>query len=141
MVGAGTGTRRVQMPGPAPVKMSSPLSFFNAPPDGGRPTMIAHAYETVPEPKALLVPIAIEKVNDGRYGYQAEVEMPEIAEGYGAAILAKATIGSTCKRGGKRSASSTPTAAAAGCRCSGKLTFADGGFFPGTLTSPCHVPS
>ena len=47
LVGTGTGTARVQMPGAGAVKMTSPLSFFNAPPTGGRPTIIAHAYETM----------------------------------------------------------------------------------------------
>ena len=50
------------MPGKAPFTITSPLSFFNAPPRGGRPTLIAHAYETVPAPQTLLVPIAIEQV-------------------------------------------------------------------------------
>ena len=121
-------------------KISSPLSFFNAPPTGGRPTIIAHAYETIPKPKTLLVPIVIEKVNGGRYGYRAEVELPEIAEGYGSAILAEATIGLTYKHGGREGRlHQRHAAAAAACRCTGKLIFANGDFFPATLTSPCHV--
>ena len=89
------------LPGKAPFEISSPLSFFNGPPAGGKPTLIAHAYETVPAPKTLLVPIAIERIKKGRYGYRVEVEMPKIAEGYGAPTLAEATIGATFASGGQ----------------------------------------
>ena len=56
LLGTGTGKARVEMPGVAPFTISSPISIFNAPPEGGKPTLIAHAYETVPTPQALLVP-------------------------------------------------------------------------------------
>lgn len=46
-------------------EVSSPLSFFNAPPVGGKPSLIAHAYETVPSPKTLLVPIVVERSSTG----------------------------------------------------------------------------
>src|SRR5215218_6428082 len=95
IVGEGVGKAEVRLPGLAPQKVSMPLTFFNAPPAGGNPTLIAHAYETVPAPKTLLVPIEIERIHQGRYGYQVTVELPEIAGGYGAATLAKATIGKT----------------------------------------------
>lgn len=139
IVGEGTGKAIVTLPGRAPVRVSSPLTFFNAPPQGGKPSLIAHAYETVPAPKALLVPIAIERIKHGRYGFQANIQVPEIAGGYGAATLAEATLGKTWKRGGR-------TVGYLGAHCSGgrlqvhgKITFVDGSFFPGTLTSPCHV--
>jgi len=140
LVGKGTGTARVQMPGTAPVKMSSPLSFFNAPPTGGRPTIIAHAYETIPKANTLLVPIVIEKVNDGRYGYKAEVELPEIAEGHGSPILAQGTIGVTYRHGGREVGFLNARCSGGRLQVQGKMTFANGDFFPATLTSPCHLP-
>lgn len=139
LVGTGTGTARVQMPGAATVKMTSPLSFFNAPPTGGRPTVIAHAYETIPKAKTLLVPIVIERVNDGRYGYKAEVEIPEISEGHGSPILAQGTIGVTYKHGGRKVGFLNARCSGGRLQVQGKMTFANGDFFPATLTSPCHV--
>ena len=139
LVGKGTGTARVQMPGAAMVKMTSPLSFFNAPPTGGRPTIIAHAYETIPAAKTLLVPIVIEKVNHGRYGYRAEVELPEIAEGHGSPILAQGTIGVTYKQGGREVGFLNGRCSGGRLQVQGKMTFVNGDFFPATLTSPCHV--
>jgi hypothetical protein len=139
LVGKGTGTARVQLPGMAPTKETSPLSFFNGPPSGGRPTIIAHAYETLPKPKTLLVPIVVERVHDGRYGFRANVELPEIAEGHGAAILAEATLGVTHKHAGREVGYINARCSGGRLQVEGKMTFTNGDFFPATLTSPCHV--
>lgn len=140
LVGEGTGKATVVLPGRAPIEISSPLSFFNAPPVGGKPSLIAHAYETVPSPKTLLVPIVIERINHGRYGFQAKVELPEIAGGYGVATLAEAKIGRTFKRGGKSVGFVSAHCSGGRLQVHGTLSFSDGDFFPATLTSPCHTP-
>jgi hypothetical protein len=140
IVGEGIGKAEIRLPGLAPQEVSLPLTFFNAPPNGGNPTLIAHAYETVPAPKALLVPIEIERIHQGRYGYQVTVELPEIAGGYGAATLAKATIGKTWKRGGETVGYTNAHCSGGRLQVHGSLSFKGGDFFPGTLTSPCHAP-
>lgn len=138
LVGKGTGKALVTMPGRAPFAITSPLSFFNGPPKGGRPTLIAHAYETVPAPQALVVPIAIERVAHGRYGFRAEVQLPEIAGGFGAATLAEAKIGAVRQRGGREVGYINAHCAGGRLQVQGKAEFTDGDFFPVTLTSPCH---
>lgn len=140
LVGKGTGKALVTMPGRAPFKITSPLSFFNGPPDHGRPTLIAHAYETVPTPQALIVPITIEKVAKGRYGFQAEVQLPQIAGGFGAATLAEAKIGAVRTRGGREVGYINAHCAGGRLQVAGKALFTDGDYFPVTLTSPCHLP-
>ena len=108
------------MPGQAPFKISSPVSFFNAAPTGGKPTLIAHAYETVPSPQALLVPIVIERVSKGRYGFHVQVEMPEVAGGFGAADPGRSEHRrAPASAAARRSASSTPSAPAGACRSRG----------------------
>lgn len=139
IVGEGVGRADVRLPGQAPIEISTPLTFFNAPPTGGKPSLIAHAYETVPKSQTLLVPIVVERIPGGRYGYRVTIEMPEIAGGYGAATLAKATIGKTWKQGGKTVGYTSAYCSGGRLQVYGTLTFADGSFFPGTLTSPCHV--
>ena len=139
IVGEGTGQAEVRLPGQGPVTIKSPLTLFNAPPKGGMPSLIAHGYETIPEPKAVLVPIPIERIQHGRYGYRAEIALPEIAGGYGAATLAEATIGKTWKRGGKNVSFVNAYCAGSRLQVYGRLSFADGSILPSTLTSPCHV--
>lgn len=140
LVGKGTGKALVTMPGRAPFQISTPVSFFNAAPTGGKPTLIAHAYETVAAPQALLVPIVIERVAKGRYGFHVRVEMPEIAGGFGAPTLAEASIGATRKRGGRKIGYITGQCSGGRLQVEGKLTFTNGDSFPTTLTSPCHTP-
>lgn len=140
LVGTGVGKARVQLPGQAQTTITSPLSFFNAPPTGGKPTLIAHGYETVPAPQAILVPIVIERVSHGRYGFRAEVEIPEIAGGFGAATLAEATLGRTFTRGGKKVGYVNARCEGGRLQVHGVVRFSNGDFFPSTLSSACHAP-
>lgn len=138
LVGKGTAKVLVTMPGKAPFTATSPLSFFNAPPAGGRPILLAHGYETVPVPKTLLVPIPIGRISSGRYGYRVEVELPEFAGGYGAPLLAEATIGATRMRAGKEVGYINANCSGGRLQVTGSARFTNGDFFPVTLTSPCH---
>lgn len=140
LVGKGTGKALVTAPGRAPFQMSSAVSLFNAKPTKGQTTLIAHAYETYPAPQALLVPIVIERVGKGRYGFHVRVEMPEIAGGYGAPTLAEAKVGATRKRKGKKIGFIAGQCAGGRLQVEGTLTFTNGDRFPTTLTSPCHTP-
>lgn len=140
LVGKGTGKALVTMPGRAPFQISSPISFFNAAPTGGKLTLIAHAYETVPAPQALLVPIVVERIAKGRYGFHVAVEMPEIAGGFGAATLAEAKVGATRKVNGKKVGFLGAHCSGGRLQVEGVLTFTNGDRFPTTLTSPCHTP-
>jgi hypothetical protein len=139
IVGEGTGKAMVTLPGKAPQRISSPLTLFNAPPQGGRPSLIVHAYETLPTPQAVLVPFTIEKIPHGRYGFQVKIPVPPIAEGFGAATLAEATIGKTWKRGGSKVGYVNAHCSGGRLQVHGTITLDDGSFFPATLTSPCHV--
>jgi hypothetical protein len=139
IVGEGTGKAEVNFPGHPAIEISSPLTFFNAPPVDGRPGLIIHAYETVPVPKAVLVPVSVERVSHGRYGFQVRIPVPPIAAGFGAATLAKATLGTTWKRGGKTVGYANASCDGGRIQVHGAISFTDGSFFPGTLVSPCHV--
>jgi hypothetical protein len=138
LLGTGTGKARVAIPGKAPFTITSPISIFNAPPEGGKPAFIAHAYETVPSPEALLVPFTVEKANNGRYGYRTEIELPQIAGGDGAAILSEVQFGRTYTRGGKKVGYAEAECVGGRLQVYGKLIFADGSLLQSLLTSPCH---
>lgn len=140
LVGTGTGKALVTMPGRDPFQMTSPVSLFNAAPTGGKTTLLAHAYETVPSPQALLVPIVVERVAKGRYGFHIEVKLPEIAGGFGAPTLAEAKVGAVRKKGGKKVGFISAHCSGGRLQVEGRLTFTNGDRFPTTLTSPCHTP-
>ena len=139
LLGTGIGKARVDLPGKSPFVMTSPISIFNAAPEGGKPALIAHAYETVPSPQALLVPFTVEKVNHGRYGYRAELELPPIADGDGAAILAEAQFGRTYVRHGRKVGYAEAECSGGRLQVHGELIFSDGSFLQSLLTSPCHL--
>lgn len=139
LLGTGTGKARVEMPGKEPFTISSPISIFNAPPEGGKAAMIAHAYETVPAPQALLVPFTVEKVSHGRYGYRTELQLPPIAGGYGAATLAETAFGRAYRRHGHKVGYAEAECVGGRLQVYGKLTFADGSHLQSLLTSPCHT--
>jgi hypothetical protein len=139
LLGTGVGKARVEMPGMKPFTITSPISVFNAPPQGGEPTMIAHAWETVPTPQALLTEFQIEKINHGRYGYRTEVELPEIAGGDGAAILAEATFGRSFKSGGRERGYVEAECSGGRLQVYGRISFVDGSHLQSLLSSPCHI--
>ena len=114
------------MPGQEPFQITSPISFFNATPTGGKPTLLAHAYEKVPTPQALLVPIVVERVAKGRYGFHVRVEMPEVAGGFGAPTLAEASIGAVRIRKGKKIGYVSAHCAGGRLQVDGTLTFTNG---------------
>lgn len=138
LVGTGVGKARVELPGKAPFTITSPISIFNAPPEGGKPALIAHAYETVPSPQALLVPFTIERIHNGRYGYRAELELPPIAGGDGAATFAEATFGRTYTRHGHKTGYVEAECSGGRLQVQGKMIFGEGSFLPSLLSSPCH---
>jgi hypothetical protein len=70
IVGKGLGKAAVIFPEQPPIPASSALTLFNAKPKGGNPVVLVHAHLTVPAPTTFVVPIEIQKVNSGRYGFK-----------------------------------------------------------------------
>jgi hypothetical protein len=141
LVGTGVGKARVELPGKEAFTMTSPISVFNAPPKGGEPTMIAHAWETVPTPQALLTEFSVEKISHGRYGYKTEIQIPPIAGGAGVATLAEASFGRTFKSGGKKLGYVEAECSGGRLQVYGRIDFVDGSHLQSLLSSPCHVES
>jgi hypothetical protein len=140
LVGEGKFDALVNLPGQAQRKVSLPVSFFNGPKVGGQQSLLGHTHEAVPVPKTLLVPVSVEKVSKGRYGFRLEMGVPPIADGYGIPILAEATIGKTRTQGGKKVGYLNAYCSGGRLQVKGKLYFENGDLFPALLTSPCHVP-
>lgn len=83
IVGTGFGKATVNFPEQAPITAGSPVTFFNGPVIGGDPSVIIHAHLDVPAPTTYLIPVRIERIQKGVYGYRIEADIPPIAGGYG----------------------------------------------------------
>jgi hypothetical protein len=93
IVGKGFGRAVVKFPEQGPIKVGSPITLFNGPKKGRNNTIIAHAHLKEPGPATFIVPIVIEKIRKGPYGYRVKVKIPKIAGGYGHPISGSAKVG------------------------------------------------
>ncbi|MGE5283255.1 MAG: hypothetical protein ACM3N0_13225 [Chloroflexota bacterium] len=93
IVGKGYGKAVVALPEQIPFTVGSPITLFNGPKKNGNVTILAHAYLDYPGPTTFIVPIVIEKIHKGVYGYRVKVKIPKIAGGYGHPLTGKATVG------------------------------------------------
>jgi hypothetical protein len=137
IVGKGFGKAVVDFPEQGPIPASSPITLFNAKPHHGNPTLLAHAHITVPGPTTFVVPIEIQRVHDGRYGFKTVAEIPRIAGGYGIPLYARLSIGRTWKYKGRKL-----SFANAGCpdgrlQAKGQFLFKDGTFLQGSVFKTC----
>lgn len=93
IVGVGKGSAIVAFPESKQIHITSPITIFNGPRIHGNDTVIAHAYTTVPVPTTFIVPVVIEKIHNGVYGYRTIAEIPKIAGGAGHPISGSLKIG------------------------------------------------
>lgn len=137
IVGKGFGKAVVIFPEQAPIPASSPITLFNAAPKHGNPVILAHAHLTVPGPTTFVVPIEIERVNKGRYGFKTVAKIPRIAGGSGIPLYAQITVNRKWQYKGK-----TLSFANAGCpdgrlQAKVEISFKDNTFLQGSLFKPC----
>lgn len=93
IVGEGFGRAVVKFEEQGPINVGSPITLFNGPKKGKNDTIIAHAYLNYPAPTTFIVPIVIEKIHKGVYGYRVNVTIPKIAGGFGHPLSGKAHVG------------------------------------------------
>jgi hypothetical protein len=137
IVGKGFGKAVVNFPEQGPIPASSPITLFNGPKKHGNPTVLAHAYLTVGGPSTFIVPIEIQRVHAGRYGFKTVAKIPKIAGGFGTPIYGRLTIGREWNYHGERL-----SYANAGCpdgrlQAKGQFRFKDGTFLQGSVFKTC----
>jgi hypothetical protein len=138
IVGKGFGKAIVYFPESAPISASSPITIFNGPRKRGNPTVLAHAYLRVPAPTTYVVPIEIQRVHAGRYGFKTVAKIPRIAGGAGVPVYGRLTIGREWTFRGRRL-----SYANAGCpdgrlQAKGQFRFDDGTFLEGDFLKRCR---
>jgi hypothetical protein len=139
IVGKGAGRAIVKFPEQAPIPISSPLTIFNGPRMHGNPSVLAHAFTTVPIRTTFVVPIEIERVNHGPYGYRTEATIPPIAGGYGVPIAGHLKIGRKWVYKGHRYSYVNARCETGRLQARGEFSFSDGTFLSGSIFKPCEV--
>ncbi|HEY2333816.1 MAG TPA: hypothetical protein VGH58_02260 [Solirubrobacterales bacterium] len=139
IVGEGFGTGVVTFPEQRPIPVSSPLTVFNGPKVHGDDTVLGHFYTTVPVATTFIVPVVIEKIHKGVYGYRVEAKIPKIAGGYGHPISGHLTINRKWTYKGKKHSYVNARCETGHLLARGEFTFNDGTFLKGSFFRPCKV--
>lgn len=139
IVGKGFGRATVAFPEQAYIPVSSPITAFNGPKVKGNDTVLFHAFTTVPVATTFIVPVVIEKIRNGIYGYRVKAKIPKIAGGYGHPISGRLTIDRKTKVKGKLHSYVNARCELGRLQARGKFVFKDGTRLAGTFFRPCKV--
>ncbi|HEY1355794.1 MAG TPA: hypothetical protein VGF09_05725 [Solirubrobacterales bacterium] len=143
IVGEGSGSAIVAFPEQKPFRISSPITIFNGPRVHGNPSVYAHAYTTVPVPTTFIVPVVIEKINKGVYGYRTKARIPKIAGGAGHPVAGSLKIGRKWTFKGVHHSYINARCETHHLQARAEVTFKDEGtgrtFLRGTFVRPCTV--
>jgi hypothetical protein len=139
IVGKGFGKAIVAFPEQAPIPVSSPITAFNGPKVRGFDTILFHAFTTVPVSTTFIVPVVIEKIHKGIYGYRVKAKIPKIAGGYGHPISGRLTVDRKTKVKGKLHSYVNARCELGRLQARGKFVFKDGTRLAGTFFRPCKA--
>jgi hypothetical protein len=139
IVGQGVGHAIVVFPEQAPISISSPITLFNGPKVRGFDSVLAHAYTNVPVATTFIVPVVIEKIHKGVYGYRTEATIPPIAGGAGIPIAGSITVGRKWTYKGKKHSYINARCETGHLQARGEFGFKDGTLLTGTFFRPCKV--
>jgi hypothetical protein len=139
IVGKGSGSAIVNFPEQAPIPATSPITIFNGPKKGGNATVLAHAYLKYPVVTTFIVPVVIEKINKGVYGYRTEARIPKIAGGAGVPIKGELKVGKQWTYKGERHSYISARCENGRLQARGQAGFKDGTTLSGTFLRPCSV--
>jgi hypothetical protein len=139
IVGKGYGHAVVSFPEQKPIPISSPITLFNGPRKHGDPTVFAHAYTTVPVPTTFVVPIVIERIHHGVYGYRTIATIPKIAGGAGHPIAGNLKVARDWTYKGRRHSYVNARCETGRLQARAKVTFDDGTSINGSFAKKCTV--
>ncbi len=86
LIGEGRTDVEVEFPEQPPFIAKSEVLAFNGGVKGGTTKVFVHAYLSSPVSAAVVVPVTVSKVKNGRYGLKTVAKIPKIAGGYGSPV-------------------------------------------------------
>ncbi|MFT3864841.1 MAG: hypothetical protein QM729_11265 [Solirubrobacterales bacterium] len=137
IVGEGYGTAIVAFPEQKPFKAGSPITLFNAAPHDGNPTVLAHAYLSVPAPTTYIVPVEVQRVHAGPFGFRTEAKIPRIAGGYGIPLEGRLTIGKRWTYKGKKLSYANAGCPSGRLQAKAEVEFSDSTKLTGLILKHC----
>jgi hypothetical protein len=139
IVGKGHGTAVIKFPEQAPIPASSPITIFNGPKVHGNYSVLAHAYLTQPIVTTFIVPVVIERIHQGVYGYETVATIPKIAGGSGVPISGFLKVGKKWTYKGRKHSYVNARCQTGRLQAFAKFTFKDGTALAGSIFKPCQV--
>jgi len=139
IVGKGFGRAIVAFPEQSLIPVSSPITAFNGPKVHGFDSILFHAYTTVPVATTFIVPVVIEKIHNGIYGYRVKAKIPKIAGGYGHPVSGRLTVDRKTRVKGKLHSYVNARCELGRLQARGKFVFKDGTRLSGTFFRPCEA--
>jgi hypothetical protein len=136
IVGEGEGSAIIQFPESAPIQASSPITLFSGPRRHGDPTILAHAYLSVPAPTTYIVPILIEWIHGSLYGYRVEAKFPKIG---GVPVSGHLTVGRKWTYKGKHYSYVNARCETGHLQVAGEFAFSNGTLLTGTFLKLCKA--
>jgi hypothetical protein len=139
IVGRGFGRAVVAFPEQAPIPVSSPITVFNGPKKNGEDTVLGHAYINVPSPTTIVIPVVIERIHNGVYGYRTRAKIPRLVNGYGHPVSGRLEIARKWTHKGVRHSYVNARCANGHLQAHGRFLFGDGTVLSGTFLRRCTV--
>jgi hypothetical protein len=136
IVGEGSSSALIAFPDQAPIPATSPLTLFNGPKMGGNPSVIVHAYLTIPAPTTFVIPSPIRRIS-GPYRYEVTSDIPPIAGGYGSVTHFDFKVRKSWRVGGRRVSYASARCPTGHLQAQGQFTFGDGTVISGHVFRPC----
>ncbi len=84
MIGTGSASAVASFFGQSPIDVKAKLTVFNGPPQGGKPTVLVHAYIKEPVENAFFFSGVVSKRKKEGFGTRLEIDFPELFGGNGA---------------------------------------------------------
>jgi hypothetical protein len=137
IVGVGSISAAVPLAGVGRVDLSSAMTLFNGPRQGGDPTVILHAQAPSPVSETYVVVIPIER-RSGTYRYRSEFDIPPIAGGTGSLTNIEAKIGRRWRAGGDERSYVSARCSDYILQTQGYFSFADGNVIYGSVFKTCR---
>lgn len=139
IVGTGVATAVVTFPESNPIPVRSPITIFNGPTEGGDPTVVFHAYTTIPVPTTIVIVSRVLRDPRGSYGYHVVTQVPPLVGGNGALTGASISIGRRYYFDGRERSYISARCATGVLDAHGEFVFENGNIISGTIFKPCSV--